>query len=66
MDPRKLMGYGIILISMVNKLRIGTYSDRYYDREADDFGTNRYFELNGKWYYGNDSAVQKGLNHRWR
>ncbi len=26
-----------------------------------DFGTSRYFELNGEWYYaGNDGAVPKG------
>ena len=37
--------------------------DRYYDENGKqvDFGTNRYFELNGKWYYaGNDGAILKG------
>ncbi|WP_455459826.1 glucosyl transferase [Streptococcus salivarius] len=36
---------------------------RYYDENGKqvDFGTNRYFELNGKWYYaGNDGAILKG------
>ena len=35
----------------------------YYDKEGKqvDFGTNRYFELDGKWYYaGNDGAILKG------
>ena len=35
----------------------------YYDENGKqlDFGTNRYFELNGKWYYaGNDGAILKG------
>ena len=37
--------------------------DRYYDKDGKqvDFGTNRYFELNGEWYYaGNDGAILKG------
>ena len=37
--------------------------DRYYDENGKqvDFGTNRYFELNGEWYYaGNDGAILKG------
>ena len=37
--------------------------DRYYDKDGKqvDFGTNRYFELNGEWYYaGNDDAILKG------
>ena len=37
--------------------------DRYYDKYGKqvDFGTNRYFELNGEWYYaGNDGAILKG------
>ena len=37
--------------------------DRYYDENGKqvDFGTNRYFELNGKWYYaGNDGSILKG------
>ena len=36
---------------------------RYYDENGKqvDFGTNRYFELNGKWYYaGNDGSILKG------
>ena len=36
---------------------------RYYDKYGKqvDFGTNRYFELNGEWYYaGNDGAILKG------
>ncbi|MFR5716417.1 MAG: N-acetylmuramoyl-L-alanine amidase family protein [Streptococcus salivarius] len=36
---------------------------RYYDENGKqvDFGTNRYFELNGEWYYaGNDGAILKG------
>ena len=36
---------------------------RYYDKDGKqvDFGTNRYFELNGEWYYaGNDGAILKG------
>ena len=36
---------------------------RYYDKNGKqvDFGTNRYFELNGEWYYaGNDGAILKG------
>ena len=36
---------------------------RYYDKygEQVDFGRNRYFELNGEWYYaGNDGAILKG------
>ena len=37
--------------------------NRYYDENGKqvDFGTNRYFELNGEWYYaGNDGAILKG------
>jgi len=36
---------------------------RYYDKYGKqvDFGRNRYFELNGEWYYaGNDGAILKG------
>ena len=36
---------------------------RYYDKYGKqvDFGTNRYFELNGEWYYaGNDGAILNG------
>ena len=36
---------------------------RYYDKYGKqvDFGTNRYFELNGEWYYAeNDGAILKG------
>ncbi|MDL5042760.1 glucosyl transferase [Streptococcus raffinosi] len=36
---------------------------RYYDKYGKqvDFGTNRYFELNGEWYYaGNDGAFLNG------
>ena len=36
---------------------------RYYDENGKQvgFGTNRYFELNGKWYYaGNDGSILKG------
>lgn len=36
---------------------------RYYDKYGKqvDFDTNRYFELNGEWYYaGNDGAILKG------
>lgn len=36
---------------------------RYYDKYGKqvDFGTNRFFELNGEWYYaGNDGAILKG------
>lgn len=36
---------------------------RYYDKYGKqvDFGTNRFFELNGEWYYaGNDGAILNG------
>ena len=57
------MGYGIILISMENKLKVDLLPMAVITmkRKQVDFGTNRYFELNGEWYYaGNDGAILKG------
>ena len=39
------------------------WDGHYYDKYGKqvDFGRNRYFELNGEWYYaGNDGAILKG------
>ncbi len=52
---------GAVLFNQYGELlRIGLL--RYYDENGKqvDFGTNRYFELTGKWYYAGNDEVLKG------